>query len=230
MVSTLRSAGRSLVLAFLCATCALAAHASAAPAPTLFKLTITGTANQQWTYTATPATEGGCTRTETSEGVRSATFRTSRAIVVRIAGGKVLPKTVRGIRGTVTLSGANTIETRCGAGGTTQTADCAQTRRTFTGATAKMVSRTMGSLSLEPIANVRLARADCPLEPPDVVRRPVGPTPQALHLPEEVRKERKLSRITLSVSPSRRTTFGMPEVGRLEESSVWRFTFVRIRG
>jgi hypothetical protein len=127
------------------------------------------------------------------------------------------------------LGGANTIDTRCGAGGTTQTADCAQTRRTFTGATVRIASRTTGSLSLGPIGNVRLARADCPLEPPGVARRPIGPKPQALHLPKKVHTERKLSRITLSVSPSRRTTFGTPEVGRLEETSVWRFTFVRIR-
>jgi hypothetical protein len=230
MVSALRSAARILLLAFVGGTCALATHAAAAPAPTLFKLTVAGTAQQQWTYTAAPVTEGACTRIETSEGMRSASFRTSRPVIVRISGGKVLPVTIRGIRGTVTLGGANTTDTRCGSTGTTRTSDCAQTQRAFTGATLTAVSRKPGYLSVNPIANVQLARTDCPIEPPDVIGRPLGPAPKVLRMPQEVLRERKLESITLRASPSRETSFGSPEKGRLQETSEWRFTFVRVRG
>jgi hypothetical protein len=225
-----RLGGRSLVTAFVAGACVLAAHASAAPAPTLFKLTVTGTAQGQWTYTPAPVMDGACTRTQTSEGIRSASFRTSRPIVVRIFAGKVLPVTLRGIRGTVTLGGANRIDTRCGAGGTTQTADCAQTRRPFTAAKLRIASRTPGSLFVNPITNVRLARADCPLEPPAVIRRPLGPTPTTLRLPRQALREDRLSRITLTVSPTHQTRFGAPEQGQLDESSEVHFIFVRIGG
>lgn len=226
----MRLAGRTLVLVVVGAVCAWAAHASAAPAPTSFKLTITGTAHQVWTYTAAPVTDGACTRTVTSEGIRSASFRTNSPILVRISGGRVLPAAVRNIRGTVTLGGANTIETHCGSGGNTQTSDCAQTRRTFAGATTGTRSPKRGYLSVNPIANVELARADCPVEPAGVQRRPLGPAPKLLRMPKEVLRERKLVLITLRTSPSQQVTFGFPEKGRLEETSEWRFTFVRVRG
>jgi hypothetical protein len=230
MVRSLRAGGWSLALAFVGGTCALAAHASAAPAPTLFKLTVSGTAQQQWTYSAAPVPEGACARTETSEGIRSATFRTTRAIMVRISHGKVLPATVRGIRGTITLGGANTTDTRCGDAGTTRTADCAQTRRTFTGATLKVASPKARTIAVQPVANARISRADCPVEPAGVIRRPIGPTPTVLQMPPAVLNEHKVSRITLRASPTRQTTFGSPEQGRLEETSEWQFTFVRVRG
>jgi hypothetical protein len=227
-----RLRGRSLVIASAVGACALGAQASAAPAPTLFRLTVTGTAQAEWTYAAAPVTEGACTRTTTSEGIRSASFRTAKPIVVRISGGKVLPATLRGIRGTVTLQGANTTDTRCSGsgGGSSQIADCAQTRRSFTGATLRIVSSGRGSLSLEPIGNVRLAVASCPLEPPVVIHRPLGPTPKALRLPREVLHENTLARITLSASPTLQTRFGSPEQGRLGETSELHFAFVRIRG
>lgn len=230
MVRTLRIGRRGLLLAFVGGTCALAAHASAAPAPTLFKLTISGTARQQWTYTAAPVSAGGCTRTETSAGIRSAAFRTARPVIVRISAGKVLPVRIRGIRGTVTLRGSNTIDERCASGGSARIEDCVRTRRTFAGAAVRAVSPRPGFLSLAPVGNVRLARSNCPLEPLDVTRRPLGPAPKLLRLPRQVLNERRLARITLRSSPSRQTRFGAPEQGRLEETADWRFTFVRVRG
>ena len=229
MALVLRLGRRSLLLALVGNTCALAAHASAAPAPTLFKLTISGTAQQEWTYTAAPVTENGCTRTETSEGIRSASFRTGRPITVRILRGKVLPVTIRGIRGSVTLGGANTTDERCGAGGTTNTADCAQTRRAFSGATLKARSTRPGVLSVDPIANVRLPSSDCPVEPLEVIRGPLGPAPKLLRLPGQVLTEQKLARITVESRPSQQTTFGFPRRGRLEERAEWTLTFVRVR-
>jgi hypothetical protein len=230
MVKPLRLGRGSLALAFVGSTCALAAHASAAPMPALFKLTVTGTAHQKWNYSAAPVTDGACTRKESSEGVRSVTFRTKNAVTVRIASGKVLPVKVGGIRGTITLGGANTTDEHCGDGGTSKTTDCALTRRTFTGADLKAERVQRGTLTVTPIWNIRLTRANCPLEPLDVVNRPLGPPPKPLRLPKEAMHERKLARLTVHASRKQRTRFGSPEAGSLEEDVAWTLTFVRLQG
>ena len=91
-------------------------------------------------YTASPVVEGDCQRTETSEGERTAKFGTRSPVLVRLAGGRVLPVTVGGIKGTVTLAGANTTDKACGGHGTSKVADCAQTTRSFAGARLRALS------------------------------------------------------------------------------------------
>ena len=154
------------LLGLIGVACVVAAHSSAAaPAPTLFRLTISGTAHQEWSYTASPVVEGDCQRTETSEGERTAKFGTRSPVLVRLAGGRVLPVTVGGIKGTVTLAGANTTDKACGGPGTSKVADCAQTTRSFAGAKVRALSPRRGVLALGRVSNVRLTQADCPLEP-----------------------------------------------------------------
>jgi hypothetical protein len=209
--------------------CSAAAHASAAPAPTLFRLTIVGTAHQEWSVTAAPVVSGACTRTETSEGIRTATFRTRGPVTVRVSGGRVLPVVVRGILGKVTLAGANTTEELCGEAGTSKIADCAQTTRAFTGATVHAASPRPGVVAFKGIANVRLATADCPIEPADVVRRPLGPPLNLVQLPKEALAEQRLARINLRATRNRRKIYGSPQKGRLVESVAWTLKFVRVR-
>jgi hypothetical protein len=209
--------------------CVGAAHASSAPAPTLFRLTIVGTAHQEWSFTAAPIETGDCVRTETSEGIRTARFRTRAPVVVRLSGGRVLPVDVRGIAGTVTLGGANRTDETCGDGGSTgQIADCAQTKRAFTGARVHAVSPRPGVVTLNGIANVRLATAACPREPPDVRRRPLGPPLNLVRLPREALTEQRLARITVRASRSQHKVYGSPEKGTLDESGEWTLTFVRV--
>ncbi len=210
----------------------MAAHASAASAPslTLFRLTIAGTAHQEWSFTAAPVESGDCRRTETSEGIRTATFRTKAPVIARLVGGRVLPVNVRGISGTVTLGGANTTEEICGDVGTGETADCAQTKRTFTRASVHAVSPRPGVVVLNGIAHVRLAAAVCPREPAEVRRRPLGPPRNLLRLPPAALTERRLARINLRASRSQRTVYASPEGGRLNESAEWTLTFVRVEG
>jgi hypothetical protein len=208
----------------------VAAHASASSGPTRFRLTIVGTVEQEWTFTAAPVVSGDCRRTETSEGIRSVSFRTTVPVTVRLAAGRVLPVDVRRIAGTVTLAGANTTEEICGGVGTSKIADCAQTRRSFTGASVHAASPRRGFISLNRIANVRLATADCPREPPDVMRRPLGPALNSLRLPKAALMERRLARINLHASRTQRTNYGLPEKGRLVESAGWTLTFVRVKG
>jgi hypothetical protein len=211
----------------LALACGVAAHASAAPAPTLFRLTVVGAAHEEWTFSAAPVAEGDCRRTDTSEGIRDVIFRTKTPVTVRIAGGRVLPVVIRGLTGTVTLGGANTTERVCGTTGTTQTADCAQTKRQFTGGTVRAESPQPGVLALKSIGNVHLTKADCPREPVDVTLRPLGPLPKLLRLPKAVLMERRLSRITVGATRTQRSVYGPPQSGRLDERSRWSLRFDR---
>jgi hypothetical protein len=136
---------------------------------------------------------------------------------------------VRGIAGTVTLGGVKTTEETCGDVGTGQTADCAQTKRTFTGASVHAVSPRPVVVTLNRIAGVRLSTATCPREPPDVGRRPLGPAPDLVRLPKEALMEGRLARINLRASRARHQVYGSPEKGKLDESIEWTLTFVRIK-
>ena len=179
--------------------------------------------------TAAPEVSGDCQRKETTEGIRTATFRTRTPIIVRVAGGRVLPVNVRGILGKVTLAGANTTNEICGDTGSSKIADCAQTRRAFTGATVHAASPRPGVVAFNGIANVRLATADCPLEPIDVRSRPLGPPLNLVRLPKETLMEQKLARINLRTSRNRHKVYGSPEQGRLDESVEWTLKFVRVQ-
>jgi hypothetical protein len=209
-------------------TCSAAAHASAAPSPTLFRLTIVGTAHQEWSVTAAPVVTGDCRRTETSEGTRTATFRTRTPVTVRLAGGRVLPVNVRGILGKVILAGANTTNENCAGAGTSKIADCAQTTRAFSRATVHAASPRPGVVTFKGVANVRLATADCPLEPADVKQRPLGPPLNLVQLPRETLKERKLANINLRATRNRRKIYGSPQQGQLVESVEWKLKLVRV--
>ena len=211
----LRCLRRNLgLLGLLGVACVVAAHASAAPAPTLFRLTIVGTAHQEWTLTGAAVVSGDCRRTETSAGTRSACRR-------------VLPVDVRGILGNVTLVGTNTTDEVCGGKTTSNIDDCAQTRRPFTGATVHAASPRPGVVAFKGVANVRLATTDCPREPADVSGRPLGPPLNLVRLPKGTVTGQKLSRINLSATRSRRKVYGSPEHGRLVESVEWTLKFVR---
>jgi hypothetical protein len=74
---------------------------------------------------------------------------------------------------------------------------------------------------------VRLARSDCPLEPRDVTRRPLGPAMGLLRLPKAALMEHRLARITLTGSRSLKKAYASPEQGQLNERVEWTLTFVR---
>jgi len=215
------------LLGLLGVACVVAAQASAAPAPTLFRLTIVGTAHQEWSVTSAPVDTDGCRRTVTSEGTRTATFRTGTAVIVRVVAGRVLPVDVHGILGKVTLVGANTTDEVCGGTPKSKTADCAPTTRAFTGGTVHAASSRPGIVAFNGIENVRLAAADCPLEPADVRRRPLGPPLNLVRLPKETLIEKKLAGVNLHATRTRRKVYGTPEQGHLVETVDWKIKFVR---
>ena len=229
-----RKVGRWLRIAGLLGlvgtACAVATSAPAAADPVLFRLSVTGIAHHQWTFASAPVETGSCNRTETSEGIRTTRFHTVRPILVRWSGARVLPAGVRGIAGTVTLVGANTIDERCAGGvGSSQIADCAQTRRAFSGARTRVSSPRRGFVALAPTRPVRLAQADCPFEPAEVRRRPLGPLLSPLRMPKGALKIQRITRVNMQATRSQTTSYLSPEAGTLQERVEWRLTFVRVK-
>jgi hypothetical protein len=223
------TAAKGLMLAGMVATCALAAHASAAPAPPLFRLSITGTAHAEWDHSGAPTPFEGCDRTVRSEGIRNVRFRTAVPALVRVVNGKLSAATVRGLTGTVTLGGANTTTDVCATGqGSEAIADCAQTKRGFKKATIAVVGGGGGTLTLRPVRNARLRTSNCPREPLDVVRAPLGPLPGPLRFSKSALTDDGVARITLHASKTGTVNYGPLETGRLAHRSVWKITLERV--
>jgi hypothetical protein len=224
-----RAARYILVVAVLAVGFSVAADASPAPAPALFKLSIVGTAHAEWDHTGLPAPSGDCQRTIRSEGVRNARFRTAKPTVVRVVGGRVQAATIGALTGTVVLSGANRISDVCGVETKQAIQDCATTRRSFRAATMGVLSTRPGSVTFRPVRNLRLQRSTCPQEPAQVVRAPLGPIPGPLRISAAALANPRVSHITLTASASRRVRYGPVEQGTLAHRSAWKLTFERVR-
>ena len=160
--------------------------------------------------------------------MRTASFRSSRATLVRVVAGRVQTVEVRGVAGTVRLSGPNTLNHVCGASETHTMQPCAVTTRTFSDARTTLLSPKEGSISLRPL-RLRLRRIRCPQEPDDVVAAPLGPVPGPKRVAVAAFVNRRITRFTVKVSASRHTDYGPHEAGMLDQSSAWTLTFQRIR-
>lgn len=219
---------RPVALIALLAVCAVAARASAAPPPAVFRLSVSGTSRAEWDHTGAPTLVGGCQITVRSEGVRVARFRSARPTVIRFAGGKVQTAAVRVLAGTVTLSGHNTITENCG-GPEVRTTEqsCAKTTRRFKNGRTTLTSSSAGRVTVR-TPRVTLRRADCPREPADVVASPLGPAPTPLRISTSTLANARIARITLTASRTRRKDYGDPEAGSLAQRSTWTSTLVRV--
>ena len=215
------------LLTLIGVVCFAAADVEAAPAPLRFAVSITGTAHAEWDHTRTPTAEGDCQRTVRSEGFRDVRFRTTRPTLVSVRNGRVLATTVRTLTGTVTLAGANTTTLACGEQRTQTIADCARTRRSFRNATVGARSTRAGSITLGAL-RMTLRRSNCPLEPADVISRPLGPVPGPLRVSTQNLANERIGRITLTATASRRTNYGPVEAGTLQQRARWRVTLTRV--
>ncbi len=214
--------------ACLGATCLCAAGASAAPRADLFVLTLTGTASAQWDHTGAPTPENGCSKTERTEALRSVRFR-SKPRRARIVDGRLIGVDLRGIRGTVTLGGAETTETTCPDGvGSAEIRDCVTTRRSFAGAAVHLSSPSRGRLAFGPVRRVRLARVSCPDELAAVLGAAAGLSPNAIRLPLQKLVDPRTRNVVIRVSIVRRVAFAAPEAGQLEQRASWTLTFHRV--
>ena len=225
----LHRAARHTVFLGVFVACLAAAHASADPAPMLFKLSIAGTAHAEWDHTGAPAPSEGCNRTIRSEAIRDVRFRTTQSTIVRVAGSRLLATTLSGLAGSVTLAGANTLSDMCGAERSEAIQDCATTTRSFARGTIGLGGDRPGSFTLRQVRNVRLRTITCPLEPVEVVRAPLGPIQGPLKLPTATLANKRFSHITVTASISQKTSYGPVEQGTLTQRSSWKFTFERIQ-
>jgi hypothetical protein len=204
------------------------AGAFAATHADVYTLTVSGTVSAQWDHTGAPTVDGDCTRTFRTEGIRSVRFK-SRPARVRIVDGRMRAVDVRGIRGTVTLGGAETTDRKCPDGtGSSQIADCATTRRSLTGGALRLSSPARGRLAFGPVRGARLSVADCPNEIALVRTAPAGPSPTSIRLPLDRLSNPRTRKVTSRVSFRRNDPFIAPEEGALEHRIVWTLTFTRV--
>jgi hypothetical protein len=203
-----------------------ASGAGAAPAPEPFLLTISATSVADFDHTSAPVTLLECETSQRAEGARTAVLRSSRPTLVRFVDGRIQTVVLRRLKGTVKLSGTNTANMVC-AGMETHTPEpCAKTTRLFADARVTLSSAGRGSITIRP-PRVALRRIQCPQEPDDFLALPLGPPPGPLRISLASLRNARTTRITLTASGSRTTTYGAPEAGTLQQRTAWRFTFVR---
>jgi hypothetical protein len=192
-------------------------------------LTVSGTASAVWDHTGAPTADGECTRTFRTEGIRSVRFK-SRPTRVRIVDGRLQAVVVRGLRGTVTLAGAETTDRKCPDGtGSSQIADCITSKRSFAGGFLRLSSPVRGRLAFGPVRGVRLAVADCPDEIAPVRQAPTGPSPAAIRLPVAKLSHPRTRSVTSRLSFQRTNPFTAPEEGMLQQRVAWTLTFTRVK-
>jgi hypothetical protein len=196
----------------------------------VYLLTVSGTASAQWDHTGAPTVDGACSRTFRTEAIRRVRFK-SRPTRVRIVGGRMQPVVVRGIRGTVTLAGAETTDRDCPDGtGSSQIADCIRSTRSLTGGSLRLRSPGRGRLAAGLVRGARLAIANCPDEIAAIRRAPGGPSPTAIRLPVDKLTNPRARGVTSRVSFQRNEPFAAPEEGTLQQRVVWTLKFARVKG
>jgi hypothetical protein len=221
-------ASRLLLLVAAAAASSAAAHASAAGSPDVFQLTLTGTATASWDYTSAPVSRLECESSQRSVGRRTATFRSTRAMLVRFRAGRVATVVVPTLNGTVTLTGTNTQIQDCAGLRTTTPESCTKTTRHFANGRATLLASGPGRVTISSL-RVSLQRAQCPREPDDALATPLGPRPGPLRIPTRALADDGVARITLSAFATHRKNYRTPEGGTITQHAVWKLTLVRVR-
>lgn len=204
-----------------------AAGAGAAPAPQLFRLTISARSVAAFDHTTAAVTHVDCESSQRAVGFRSAVFRSVRPTLARFVGRRLQPVVVRGMRGTVKLGGANTANEVCAGGGETHTPElCSNTIRAFKDARVTLIGAGAGSIGIA-TPRVSLRRVHCPQEPNEVVALPLGQAPGRLHVSAALLDNPRTKRITLGASASRTKHYGNGEAGIVRQRTAWTLTLVR---
>jgi len=202
--------------------------AGAAGSPASFQLTIVATTHADWDHTTAPVEANGCTTSERSQGSLTVNFRTRRPVRVSFVDGRITPVGMGPLDGTATLAGPNTLNQVCGTSESHTPQSCAKSIRTFRGVTTHASSTQPGSIKLGPL-RVQLRAIDCPREPVELRRDPLGPVPGPLKVATNTLSHTRFTHITLTASASRRFKYGPLEQGTLQQRTFWRVTLVRVR-
>jgi hypothetical protein len=204
------------------------ASAGAAATSAHFELTIVATTHADWDQTTAPVETNGCMTSQRSEGSLTVHFRTRRPVRVSFVGGKIVPVDVRPLDGTATLTGPNTFNEVCPMSESHIPQYCSKTTQTFRDVKTHASSTKPGSITLGPL-RVHLRAIECPREPAEVRRDPLGPVPGPLKVSIKTLSHSRFARITLTASASRRFRYGPLEQGMLQQRTSWRVTLVRVR-
>jgi hypothetical protein len=196
----------------------------------MFELTIRATETVDFDHIGIPTESGDCTASSRAEGNMTVRFGTRRPVLVRFVDGRLLAVDARPLDGTAVLHGVNTIDEVC-TGTSTEShlpEFCRATTRTFRGVTARLHSLAHGTIGIA-LSRPRLRPIECPREPDALRQARLGRVPGPLHLSPTVLASSRTTRIRLTANASRTLIYGAPERGLLQQRSVWRFTFVRVR-
>jgi hypothetical protein len=215
---------RNTSLLTLAVLCALAARAGATPSPTLFRLTVSGTASASWDYTGPAVNRVDCSSSESSRGSRTVRFD-SRPTRVRYTVGRIAAVTVRGVKGSLAVFGKNTENLTCAGVETHMPVACVDTTREFRSGHLVLFSPARAKVAVRAPGGMP-ARSQCPREPREVA--PLGPRP-TFRVPAALFERERVVRITLTASASQRKVYGDPEAGTLQQRSSWKLTFVRVQ-
>lgn len=207
-------------------TCFAASGAEAAPAPAVFRLTITATSVADFDHTTASVAHLDCQASSRAEGFRITTFRSSRPTLTRFVGGRLQPVVVGGLHGTVKLSGTNTSNLVCDVHETHAPDYCAKTTRAFENARVTLSSAADGAIGIRS-PRVALHRIHCPDEPDEVVALPLGIVPGPLRVSPRTLTNSRTTRIVLTASARGTRTYASPEAGFVQQRAAWRLTFVR---
>jgi hypothetical protein len=202
--------------------------AGGAGTPARFELTIVATTHTSWDHTTAPVAANGCTTSQSSEGALTGQFRTRRPVRVRFVGGRIAPADVGPLDGTAGLTGTNTSNLVCGASESHTPQPCSETTLAFRGGKTHVSSTKPGSITLGRL-RLHLRAVDCPQEPAELARDPLGPVPGPLRVSADALSHTGIARITLTASATRRFKYGPLEQGTLQERTFWRVTLLRVR-
>jgi hypothetical protein len=205
---------------------AAGAETHAASAPAVFKLTFSATSIADFDHTSAPLQVSGCESSVQAQGLRTATFSSSRATLVRFIDGRLQPVVAAGVKGTVKLSGTNTHNVDCTDEPTRTVDHCARTTRVFKNARVTFSSAGPGSVTIQ-APRVSLRRIHCPEEPSEVVSLPLGSAPGPLHFSLAALSNPRTTRLALTASARRTKNYGSPEAGFVRQRTAWKVTLVR---
>jgi hypothetical protein len=202
--------------------------AGAVSAPERFELSIAAITHANWDHTTAPVEANGCTTSQRSEGVLNVLFHTRRPVHVRFVDGRIVGVDAGSLEGTADVTGTNTANQVCGTSESHTPEPCTDTTLVVRGVKAHMSSTKPGMVKLGPL-RAHLRTVDCPREPVELARDPLGPVPGPLRVSPRTLAQPRFTHITLTASASRRFKYGPREQGTLQQRTFWRVTLVRVR-
>ena len=208
---------------------------AAAPRRAAFRVTLTGTLTKDWTTTRT--VEGNCNETTTATGrwkLRLATRAPSRLVFLRPSVPRrplrISTSVVRAIAGQASQSGSlQTVTSGVGCLRRTERRTCAQQRRSFRGASARLTIPRRGIARFAATRGVSAARSfTCPEQLPGVraLRTDLGLADAPLTAADVF--DRDVTRFFITGNTQQDTTLEGDYTGTVTERARWTLTFTRV--